>query len=115
MEPRYDELFHLIQAEIRHSGYADLLAAGLVLTGGTSKMEGVVELAEEIFHLPVRIGMPSEVSGLVDIVRNPTYSTGVGLLLYGLKHAQERTGQQPAREPTLKILDKVKKFFIRDD
>jgi cell division protein FtsA len=115
VEPRYDELFHLIQAEIRHSGYADLLAAGLVLTGGTSKMEGVVELAEEIFHLPVRIGMPSEVSGLVDIVRNPTYSTGVGLLLYGLKHAQERTGQQPAREPTLKILDKVKKFFIRDD
>ena len=115
VEPRYDELFHLIQAEIRHSGYADMLAAGLVLTGGTSKMEGVVELAEEIFHLPVRIGMPSEVSGLVDIVRNPTYSTGVGLLLYGLKHAQERTGQQPAREPTLKILDKVKKFFIRDD
>jgi cell division protein FtsA len=115
VEPRYDELFHLIQAEIRHSGYADMLAAGLVLTGGTSKMEGVVELAEEIFHLPVRIGMPSEVSGLVDIVRNPTYSTGVGLLLYGLKHAQERTGRQPAREPTFNILDKVKKFFIRDD
>ncbi len=115
VEPRYDELFHLIQAEIRHSGYADMLAAGLVLTGGTSKMEGVVELAEEIFHLPVRIGMPSEVSGLVDIVRNPTYSTGVGLLLYGLKHAQEKTGRQPSREPTLNILDKVKKFFIRDD
>ena len=115
VEPRYDELFHLIQAEIRHSGYADMLAAGLVLTGGTSKMEGVVELAEEIFHLPVRIGMPSEVSGLVDIVRNPTYSTGVGLLLYGLKHAQERTGQQPSREPGVRILDKVKKFFIRED
>ena len=115
VEPRYDELFHLIQAEIRHSGYADMLAAGLVLTGGTSKMEGVVELAEEIFHLPVRIGMPSEVSGLVDIVRNPTYSTGVGLLLYGLKHAQEKTGRQPSREPPLNILDKVKKFVIRDD
>lgn len=115
VEPRYDELFHLIQAEIRHSGYADMLAAGLVLTGGTSKMEGVVELAEEIFHMPVRIGMPNDVSGLVDIVRNPTYSTGVGLLLYGLKHAQEREGQQPMREPGIRMLDKVKRFLFRDD
>jgi len=115
VEPRYDELFHLIQAEIRHSGYADMLAAGLVLTGGTSKMEGVVELAEEIFHMPVRIGMPSEVSGLVDIVRNPTYSTGVGLLLYGMKHAQEREGREPVKAPGINIIDKVRKFLFRDD
>jgi cell division protein FtsA len=115
VEPRYDELFHLIQAEIRQSGYADMLAAGLVFTGGTSKMEGVVELAEEIFHLPVRIGMPSEVRGLADIVRNPIYATGVGLLLYGLKHSQERVRHQPVKSPMLNILDKVKKFFIRDD
>jgi cell division protein FtsA len=115
VEPRYDELFHLIQAEIRHSGFADVLAAGLVLTGGTSKMEGVVELAEEIFHLPVRIGMPTEVSGLTDIVRNPTYSTGVGLLLYGMKHMQQQQGRQPEREPAIRILEKVKKFFIREE
>jgi cell division protein FtsA len=115
VEPRYDELFHLIQAEIRHSGYADLLAAGMVLTGGTSKMEGVVELAEEIFHMPVRIGMPTEVTGLTDIVRNPTYATGVGLLLYGLKQSQERDGQHVSHEPAIRILDKVKRFFIRDD
>lgn len=115
VEPRYDELFHLIQAELRHSGYADLLAAGIVLTGGTSKMEGVVELAEEIFHMPVRIGMPYEVSGLVDIVRNPTYSTGVGLLLYAMKQAHEREGQQPAKDPGIRILEKVKKFLFRDD
>ncbi len=115
VEPRYDELFHLIQAEIRQSGYADMLAAGLVFTGGTSKMEGVVELAEEIFHLPVRIGMPSEVRGLTDIVRNPIYATGVGLLLYGLKHSQERVRHQPAKSPMLNFMDKVKKFFIRDD
>ena len=115
VEPRYDELFHLIQAEIRHSGYADLLAAGMVLTGGTSKMEGVVELAEEIFHMPVRIGMPTEVTGLTDIVRNPTYATGVGLLLYGLKQSQEREGLHPSGEPAIRILDKVKRFFIRDD
>jgi cell division protein FtsA len=115
VEPRYDELFHLIQAEIRHSGYADVLAAGLVLTGGTSKMEGVVELAEEIFHLPVRIGMPTEVTGLTDIVRNPTYSTGVGLLMYGMKHMQQQNGRQPEREPAIRILEKVKKFFIREE
>ncbi|MGV3592982.1 MAG: cell division protein FtsA [Gammaproteobacteria bacterium] len=115
VEPRYDELFHLIQAELRHSGYADVLAAGIVLTGGTSKMEGVIELAEEIFHMPVRIGMPHDVSGLVDIVRNPTYSTGVGLLLYGMKQAQEREGMQPVREPGINMLEKVKKFLFRDD
>src|SRR5690606_23588725 len=115
VEPRYDELFHLIQSEIRMSGYADMLAAGMVLTGGTSKMEGVVELAEEIFHLPVRIGMPQEVSGLTDIVRNPTYSTAVGLLLYGMKQSQERDGQVPARTPGIRILDKVKKFLFRDE
>jgi cell division protein FtsA len=86
-----------------------------VLTGGTSKMEGVVELAEEIFHMPVRIGMPSEVSGLVDIVRNPTYSTGVGLLLYGMKHAQEREGREPAKEPVINLLERVKRFLFRDD
>lgn len=115
VEPRYDELFHLIQSEIRLSGYADVLAAGMVLTGGTSKMEGVVELAEEIFHMPVRIGMPHDVTGLADIVRNPTYSTAVGLLLYGLKQSQERDGQQPQKDQGIKLLEKVKKFLFRDD
>lgn len=85
VEPRYDELFTLVQAELRRSGFEDMIAAGVVLTGGTSKMEGVVELAEEIFHTPVRIGTPQDVNGLTDIVRNPIYSTGVGLLQYGLK------------------------------
>jgi cell division protein FtsA len=85
VEPRYDELFTLVQAELRRSGYEDMIAAGIVLTGGTSKMEGVVELAEEIFHTPVRIGVPHDVAGLTDIVRNPIYSTGVGLLHYGMK------------------------------
>ncbi|WP_026244741.1 cell division protein FtsA [Dasania marina] len=88
VEPRYDELFTLVQAELRRSGYEDLIAAGIVLTGGTSKMEGVVELAEEIFNTPVRIGSPQNISGLTDIVRNPIYSTGVGLLIYGLKQQE---------------------------
>lgn len=89
VEPRYDELFTLVQSELRRSGLEDLLAAGIVLTGGTSKMEGVVELAEEIFHMPVRLGMPQNIQGLADIVSNPIYSTGVGLLLYGLQQQQE--------------------------
>ena len=85
VEPRYDELFTLVQAEIRRSGLEPMLAGGIVLTGGTSKMEGAVELAEEIFHMPVRLGMPNEEGGLQDIVRNPIHATGVGLLHYGLK------------------------------
>jgi cell division protein FtsA len=95
VEPRYDELFTLVQAELRRSGYEDLIASGIVLTGGSSKIEGVVELAEEIFHKPVSIGVPRNVNGLSDIVRNPIYATGVGLLLYGQRadeHRRERGG-----------------------
>jgi len=83
VEPRYEELISIVQAELRRSGFEDIVAAGIVLTGGSSKMEGVVELAEEIFHMPVRLGVPQSVSGLVDVVRNPIHATGVGLLLFG--------------------------------
>jgi cell division protein FtsA len=86
VEPRYEELFTLIQAELRRSGFEDVIAAGVVLTGGTSKMEGVVELAEEIFHVPVRLAKPNGVEGLTDVVANPIYATSVGLLIYGAKH-----------------------------
>ncbi len=89
VEPRYEELLSLIQAELRRSGYENLIAAGVVLTGGSSKMEGVTELAEEIFHMPVRLGMPQHVSGLSDVVRNPIYATGVGLLLFGHQHGDD--------------------------
>ncbi|MDO8861400.1 cell division protein FtsA [Haliea sp. E1-2-M8] len=92
VEPRYDELFTLIQAELRRSGYEEMIPAGVVLTGGTAKMEGVMELAEEIFHMPVRVGYPQSVKGLNDIVRNPIYATGVGLLQYGQKNSSERAG-----------------------
>ena len=91
VEPRYDELFTLVLAELRRSGFEDLLPAGIVLTGGTSKMEGAVELAEEIFHMPVRLGTPQNIRGLMDIVNNPIYSTGVGLLMYGKQQLREGT------------------------
>ena len=90
VEPRYAELFEMIQNKIRESGYEDLIAAGIVLTGGTSKMEGVVELAEEIFHMPVRLASPVGFKGLTDIVNNPVYSTAVGLLLYAKHERGER-------------------------
>ncbi|MBM4203405.1 MAG: cell division protein FtsA, partial [Gammaproteobacteria bacterium] len=97
VEPRYEELFGLIQGELRRSGYEEMLAAGVVLTGGASKMEGVIELAEEIFHMPVSLGLPRHVQGLKDIVRNPIYATAVGLLLYGKEREEELAGRQTRR------------------
>jgi cell division protein FtsA len=109
VEPRYDELFTLIQAELRRSGFEDLIAAGIVLTGGAAKMEGAVHLAEEIFHMPVSLGSPRNVAGLKDIVRNPVYATGVGLLLYGQQREEEVGVRGPVR--TLSLLERVKRWF----
>ena len=110
VEPRYDELFTLVQAELRRSGFEDLIAAGIVLTGGSSKMEGAVELADEIFHMPVRLGKPQCVTGLSDIVRNPIYSTAVGLLLYGAKQ-QGGTRAIPATSAFSSLVSKIKGWF----
>ncbi len=109
VEPRYDELFTLVQAELRRSGFEDLVAAGVVLTGGTGKMEGVVELAEEIFHMPVRLGCPQNIRGLTDIVNNPIYSTGVGLLLYGMQ--QREGGKAGGSKPGGGLIDRIKRWF----
>jgi cell division protein FtsA len=114
VEPRYDELFTLVKAELQRSGYENLLAAGVVMTGGTSKMEGVIELAEEIFHMPVRIGMPQGVRGLADIVRNPIYSTGVGLLLYGMRQQQhQERSHHPVsvKESQISVIKRVKNWL----
>ena len=91
VEARYEELFTLALTELRRSGLEDFIAAGIVLTGGASKVEGAQELAERIFRMPVRIGRPHNVTGLPDIVNNPIFATSVGLLVYGLK---QRGNQQ---------------------
>jgi cell division protein FtsA len=91
VEPRYEELFNLIREELRRSGFEETIAAGIVLTGGSARMEGAIELAEEIFHVPVRLGLPCQVKGLSDVVRNPIYSTGVGLLLYARENSTPAT------------------------
>jgi cell division protein FtsA len=111
VEPRYEELMTLIQAELRRSGFEDVIAGGVVLTGGSSKMEGVIDLAEEVFHMPVRLGVPQYVSGLVDVVRNPIYSTGVGLLLFGQKN-RTRGGTELAGESGVKaVWDRMRSWF----
>ena len=109
VEPRYDELFTLVQAELRRSGFEESLAGGIVLTGGTSKMEGAVELAEEIFHMPVRLGVPAGVQGMHDIVRNPIYATAVGLLLFGLK--QHTTGAAAREASGRGLLSRLKNWI----
>ncbi len=111
VQPRYEELFTLIQAEIRHSGYENLIAAGIVLTGGSAKMDGAVELAEEIFHMPVRLGFPQYVSGLSDVVKSPIYATGVGLLLGGQKQAQEGLRHIHINDGTWGIWERMKNWF----
>jgi cell division protein FtsA len=111
VEPRYEELLTLIQAELRRSGFEDLMAGGVVLTGGSSKMEGLIELAEEIFHMPVRLGIPHGVTGLADVVRNPIYATGVGLLQFAARnrssHYQEMAGESGVRV----VWDRMKQWF----
>ncbi len=96
IEPRIEELYGLIQAELRRSGFEDVLGSGIVLTGGSAKMEGMVDLAEEVFHMPVRLGVPQYVGGLKGVVQNPIFATGVGLVLYGAKH---RGGSQYVAHP----------------
>jgi cell division protein FtsA len=85
IEPRVEELYSLIQRELRASGFEELLSSGIVLTGGSAAMQGMVELGEEVFHMPVRLGVPNYAGGLSEVVRNPRYSTGVGLLLSALE------------------------------
>jgi cell division protein FtsA len=96
IEPRIEELYGLIQAELRRSGFEDMLGSGIVLTGGSSKMEGMIDLAEEVFHMPVRLGLPQYVGGLKGVVQNPIFATGVGLVLYGARYREGRVYERPA-------------------
>jgi cell division protein FtsA len=107
VEPRYEELFGLIRDELRRAGLEEQVATGIVLTGGSAKMEGAIELAEEVFHMPVRLGVPQYVSGLAEVVSNPIHATGVGLLLY----AKSNLDVQRA-EPAL-LAGGVKNLFER--
>lgn len=94
VEARYEEIFSLVLDELRRSGYAERIPAGIVVTGGTSLMEGATELAERVFDMPVRMSVPVSVKGMSDIVDNPVFSTGVGLIMYGIDESDLGMAQQ---------------------
>ena len=115
IEPRMEEILSLVKREIHRTEYADMLGAGVVLTGGCALMDGIEELAEQVFEMPVKIGYPSGFGGLTDVVKSPAHSTGVGLCLYGKMHdkpkkdKKESTGDDSFKT----ILDKMK-IWVKD-
>ena len=113
IEPRVEELFLLVQAELRRSGFEELLGTGIVLTGGSARLAGMVELAEEIFHMPVRLGVPQYNGPRSDLIRNAAYSTGVGLVLFGLEHPtqQKRSPRGLPDIPAAEFVSKMKRWF----
>jgi cell division protein FtsA len=113
VEPRYEELFGLVRDELRRSGFEEIIAAGIVLTGGSARMEGAIDLAEEVFHMPVRLGLPQQhqVKGLAEVVQNPIYSTGVGLLLYARENAQGASRGRALPTNMQGIFERMKSWF----
>jgi cell division protein FtsA len=113
IEPRVEELFSLVQQVLRESGFEELLSSGVVLTGGSAVMHGMVELGEEIFHMPVRVGIPRYAGGLADVVRSPRYATAVGLLLEGVQ--QVRQGQLSRQDGSVRaVLGRMREWFQRN-
>jgi len=89
IEPRAEEIFALARREIQKSGFEEMIASGVVISGGSVILDGMPEMAEQVFDLPVRRGAPREIGGLVDIISSPIYTTGTGLVLYGMRHQDE--------------------------
>jgi cell division protein FtsA len=111
IEPRVEELYSLVQAELRRSGYEELLSSGVVITGGSSVMQGMVELGEEVFHMPVRIGYPRYQGALAEYVRHPRFATGVGLLLAGMERHRQRELARLQGSSLQHVLERMKSWF----
>ena len=111
IEPRVEELYSLVQTELRRSGFEDLLSSGVVITGGSATMQGMVELGEEIFHMPVRLGVPRYVGGLAEVVKTPRFSTGAGLLLYGMEQHQRQQIARLHSSSFSDVLGRMKAWF----
>jgi len=111
IEPRVSEIFTLLKREIEMSGYQEVIPSGVVITGGSAQLAGVVELAEEIFQIPVRTGHPNGVGGLVDVVNNPMYATAVGLLLYGRRDQEDKRFPQRGEKTFSKVIRRVRAWF----
>ena len=111
LEPRVEEIFTLVNREIVKSGFEDVIASGVVITGGTSILPGMPELAEQIFNLPVRRGVPLEIGGLTDVVNSPVYATGVGLVKYGSRNLQIRNFSIGQENVFDKVVRRMKEWF----
>jgi len=111
IEPRVVELYEFVLAELRRSGLEEMIASGIVITGGSAMMKGMVELGEEIFHMPVRLGLPRYVGGLSEVVSNPRYATGVGLLLIGKKQVAQHIQSNIDANSFSRILERMKNWF----
>lgn len=111
LEPRVVELYELVLNELRRSGMEEMIASGIVITGGSAIMRGMVELGEEIFHMPVRLGMPRYVGGLSEVVSNPRYATGVGLVLMGKQQLERQLSGQLESGSFARVLDRMKSWF----
>ncbi len=111
IEPRVEELYSLIQRELRSSGLEELLSSGIVITGGSSLMKGMVELGEEVFHMPVRLGLPQYSGALAEVVRNPRYSTGMGLLMAGLDQVKRDRHAKMQGAGFKEMLERMKGWF----
>jgi cell division protein FtsA len=113
IEPRVEELYQMVQKVLHDSGNEQLTSSGIVLTGGSSVMQGMVELGEEIFHMPVRVGVPRYSGGLADVVRNPRYATAVGLLQEGIRQVQQ--GRMQRQDGSLRaVLARMREWFQRN-
>ena len=113
LEPRMEEIFSLVNREIYRAGMENMVASGMVLTGGTALLEGVTEIAESIFSLPTRIGTPQGLRGLADVVNNPMYATGVGLVLYGARYQQTEKKKFRIRDRHIfnRLMNRMKRWF----
>jgi cell division protein FtsA len=111
LEPRVEEVCSLLQRELFRSGYSDLVASGLVITGGSALLPGLADLAEQVFNLPVRTGLPIAIGGLVDVVKNPMYATGVGLVLYGANSKPKKLFRIRQNNIFNRLLDRMRKWF----
>jgi cell division protein FtsA len=111
IQPRVEEILRLAHREVIKSGYEDLLGAGIVLTGGTAVLEGITELGEQIFHMPVRRGVPHGIGGLTDVVNSPIYATGVGLIMYGLKNRSARSFRKGEGNLLARLFQRIKRWY----
>ena len=111
LEPRMEEINTLVQREIYRAGMENAINSGIVITGGTALLDGITDVAEGIFNLPTRLGRPSGISGLVDVVNNPMYATGVGLVLFGARNQDAKKFRIRDKNIFNRVMARMKKWF----